>query len=42
MKTEYAALAGRIEQTLLDIERVVERAEFLLQQAQLKNDNGPI
>lgn len=40
MKTSYLALAGRIRQTLLDLERVVVRAKFLLDLAQSKNDDA--
>jgi hypothetical protein len=37
---EYAALANRIEQKLDDIERVVRRAERLLNQAKVNDDDG--
>ena len=40
MKTDYAALAGRIRQSLLDIVRVVSRAESLLDKAQRSGDDG--
>jgi hypothetical protein len=40
MNTEYAALAARIRQVLQDVERVVSRAEFLLNQAQQKQDDS--
>lgn len=40
MNSDYDALAGRIQQSLLDLERTVERTEFLLNQASKKNDNG--
>ena len=35
MKTEFATLAGRIRQALLDLDHVVARAEHLYQQAML-------
>ena len=40
MNGEYAALADRIEQKLDDIERVAGRAERLLNQAQVNDDDG--
>lgn len=40
MKTEYAALASRIRQTLHDLEQVVDRAEQLYRQAQQSGDDG--
>ena len=40
MNPEYAALAARIRQMLQDVEKVVSRAEFLLNQAQQKGDDG--
>lgn len=40
MKEAYAALANRVHTTLQDLERVVNRAEFLLAQAQTKQDDG--
>ena len=40
MNGEYAALANRIEQKLDDIERVAGRAERLLNQAQVNDDDG--
>ena len=40
MNPEYAALIGRIEQTILDIERVVNRAEYLLDKAKKTGDDG--
>ena len=39
MNTDYAALAGRIRQSLLDIVRVVNRAEMLLDKAQSSGDD---
>ena len=38
MKPQYTALIGRINQALGDIERVVTRAELLLNKAQQSND----
>lgn len=40
MNPEYAALAARIRQRLQDVEKVVSRAELLLNQAQEKQDDG--
>jgi hypothetical protein len=40
MNHEYTALAGRIRQSLLDLQRVVDRADFLLGQALQKDDDG--
>ena len=40
MIAEYAALATRIRQTLLDLDRVAARAEALFQQYQKTNDDG--
>jgi hypothetical protein len=40
VKPEYAALAGRIRQTLLDLDRVVTRAERLYTQSQQSGDDG--
>jgi hypothetical protein len=40
MNSDYHALAGRIQHSLLDLERTVERTEFLLSQATKKNDDG--
>lgn len=40
MIAEYAALATRIRQTLLDLDRVTARAETLFQQYQKTNDDG--
>ncbi len=37
---EYAALSGRIRQALLDLERVVQRAEELMAKAQRTGDDG--
>ncbi len=38
--TTYAALAGRLQEALSDLERVVKRAEELLHKAQQHNDDG--
>ena len=38
--TAYSALAGRIHESLNDLERVVSRAEELLAKAQQHNDDG--
>jgi hypothetical protein len=38
--TVYAVLAGRIQESLSDLERVVNRAEELLDKAQQRNDDG--
>lgn len=40
MIAEYAALATRIRQTLLDLDRVTARAELLFQQYKKMNDDG--
>ena len=40
MNTLYTALAGRIQQTLTDIEYVVQRAESLLAKAEQTGDDG--
>ncbi|MFN8490072.1 MAG: hypothetical protein U0350_20965 [Caldilineaceae bacterium] len=40
MKPQYAALVGRINQAMLDLERVVNRAELLLNKARQNNDDG--
>lgn len=40
MKTQYIALATRIKQNLIDIEKVVNRAETLLDKAKQSNDDG--
>jgi len=40
MNTDYAALAGRIRQWLLDLEHLVSRAELLLGKAQRSGDDG--
>jgi hypothetical protein len=40
VNSEYTALAGRIRQSLLDLKRVVDRADLLLSQALQKDDNG--
>jgi hypothetical protein len=40
MSADYAALAGRIRQALTDVERVVHRAEFLMDKAQRSGDDG--
>jgi hypothetical protein len=40
MNSEYTALAGRIHQSLLDLKRVVDRADYLLSQALQKEDDG--
>lgn len=40
MNPEYAALIGRMEQMLADIERVVNRAEYLLAKARKTGDDG--
>lgn len=38
--TIYSVLAGRIHEALSDLERVVHRAEELLNKAQQHNDDG--
>lgn len=40
MSSEYKALAGRLEQVLLDLERVVTRTETQMQQALTTNDDA--
>ncbi len=40
MNTDYRALAGRISQTLADLDRVVARAELLMQKAAASNDDA--
>lgn len=40
MKTGYDALIGRIKRILLDLERVVSRAESLMTKAQSSGDDG--
>jgi hypothetical protein len=40
MNTDYRALAGRISQTLADLDRVVARAELLMQKAVASNDDA--
>ena len=40
MKGRYAALAGRIQQSLVDVERLVSRAERLMNRAQQSGDDG--
>ncbi|MCX6048626.1 MAG: hypothetical protein NT075_26280 [Chloroflexi bacterium] len=40
MKPQYTALVGRIIQALVDIERVVNRAELLLNKARQNGDDG--
>ena len=40
MNADYAALAGRIQQSLMDVERVVSRAESLMNKAQRSDDDG--
>jgi len=40
MNPPYAALIGRIQQSLVDLERVVTRAELLLNKAKANNDDG--
>jgi hypothetical protein len=40
MKSNYLVLIGRIEQTLDDVERVVNRAEKLMKQALRSGDDG--
>jgi hypothetical protein len=40
MSTDYAALAGRIRQALIDVGRVVYRAELLMDKAQRSGDDG--
>ena len=40
MKSQYTALVGRINQAMLDLERVVNRAELLLNKARQNNDDG--
>lgn len=40
MNPEYAALIGRIEQMIADIERVVNQAEYLLAKAHKTGDDG--
>jgi len=40
MNSNYLALAGRIRQTLADVERVVARADKLMQQALRSGDDG--
>jgi len=37
---EYAALAGRIREELLELKRVVDRAEMLMAKAQRTGDDG--
>jgi len=40
MRAEYKALVGRIDQSLTDLRRVVDRAEMLLDKARRSNDDG--
>ncbi len=40
MNTQYTVLAGRIQQALVDLERVVKRAESLFDKAQQSGDDG--
>lgn len=40
MIAEYAVLATRIRQTLIDLDRVVARAELLFRHYQQTNDDG--
>lgn len=40
MNTDYAALVGRIQQSLVDLDRVVSRAEFLMEKTQRTGDDG--
>ncbi|NJL59801.1 MAG: hypothetical protein HC887_09320 [Desulfobacteraceae bacterium] len=40
MKTDYIALSSRITEVLADAERVVSRAEFLLDKAKNNNDDS--
>ncbi|MFH1146290.1 MAG: hypothetical protein V1736_01115 [Pseudomonadota bacterium] len=40
MKTDYVALAGRISEWLLDLARLVDRAESLLDKGQRTGDDG--
>ena len=40
MKPQYTALIGRIDQALVDLARVVQRAELLLNKARQNNDDG--
>lgn len=40
MKTVYIALIGRIKRILKDLERVVDRAESLMDKAKLTGDDG--
>ena len=40
MTINYAALAGRIKQSLIDLERVVNRTEMLLDKAKHTGDDG--
>ena len=40
MKPDYYALSGRIKQSLLDIQRVVDRVENLMEKAKKTGDDG--
>lgn len=40
MKSDYYALSGRIKQSLSDIQRVVDRVEYLMEKAQKTGDDG--
>lgn len=40
MNSSYAALIGRIQETLADLERVVNRTLFLMEKAQKTGDDG--
>ncbi len=40
MNPNYNALSGRISQTLLDLEQVVSRTEFLMNKARQTSDDG--
>ena len=40
MNREYSALAGRIKQTLMDLGKVIQRAEFLMEKSHRNNDDG--
>lgn len=40
MKGDYLALSGRIQQALVDLEQVVQRAEWLMTKATTTNEDG--
>jgi hypothetical protein len=40
MKADYAALVGRMSQSLMDLDRVVDRAELLMKKAKVSGDDG--